>query len=218
MCRERSKYRSSPRTEATRSGSSPSVMSAVEGLIRGDRLEEVRQRLPVEHVGEGHRAAVTAGAAVEDRARHDQPGRVRVGERFEQDRLHEAEDRGVRADAEREREHRDGGPARRPAQQADALANVLGHCLERGEAPHLHLVFPDRRDVAELSKGRVARVVCRHAVADEPVREQCQVLLDLLRELDGRRGAPGAGPAASKANVRRRVTGHLPARVAAGGR
>ena len=61
---------------------------------------------------------------------------VTVGERMQQDRVDDREDCGAGANAQRKREHRDGGKgsvfAERPEGVADVLKHV-GHCKAKSE-------------------------------------------------------------------------------------
>ena len=68
-----------------------------------------------------------AGIALVGHEDRGQPIRFVHGNRLEQRRVHEAEDRGVGADAERQREHGDGREARALGQHAQAVAQILKH-------------------------------------------------------------------------------------------
>jgi hypothetical protein len=70
---------------------------------------------------------ICAGAPIED----DELGRVSYGYRTQKDGVDETEDGGVGADAECESEHGDGGEARRFAQHAEGVANVLKNAREK---------------------------------------------------------------------------------------
>ena len=54
----------------------------------------------------------------------DQPVRLRIGERLEENVVNDAEDRGIGADAEGEGERGDEREARRPRQAAEGEAEV----------------------------------------------------------------------------------------------
>ena len=56
---------------------------------------------------------------------HDDPLRIAERQPFEQHRVDDREDRGVGADAERERQDSDSREARRPQVQTDGVADVV---------------------------------------------------------------------------------------------
>ncbi len=66
--------------------------------------------------------------------------RVRIWQRLDQHRVDDAEDRGGRADAERERQHRskrECGPSRQAAQR---VAQIATHRIQRSD--HVHATAP----------------------------------------------------------------------------
>ncbi len=73
------------------------------------------------------------GAAVMQQS--DQAVGVAIVERVEEDGIHHAEDRGIGADAEREREDGEESEARRPQQGARTIAKILGEILQATPAP-----------------------------------------------------------------------------------
>ncbi len=79
-------------------------------------------------------------AAVRQRfANLHQPIGLGVGQRTQQHAIQSTEDRRRRSDAHREHADRDAGENRRPAQQAEAIAQVLHHLLDaRAEATIAH--------------------------------------------------------------------------------
>ena len=88
----------------------------------------------------------------------DQAVRVSEGERTEEQVIHDAEDGGVRADANRQRGECDCRKAWALPQHAERVPHVLDDSLEPHPAPHLaHLLFQER-DVAQLLVRRVLRV------------------------------------------------------------
>src|SRR5262249_51790020 len=95
----------------------------------------------------------------------------------------DADDRGVRADAEREREHRhqrEAGIARHPAQ---AVARVLSQVLEPAPAPRVAALLAQDRRVAEPpARGRV-RLVGRDAGGARVRGAQVEVEAHLLGEI-----------------------------------
>src|SRR2546427_72241 len=66
--------------------------------------------------------------------RHEPP-RISKRQRPEQHSIHHAEDRGIRADAESEREDGDGGEARILAQYAQAVAKIHEEVFDGWPAP-----------------------------------------------------------------------------------
>src|SRR5215475_4454053 len=76
-------------------------------------------------------AGITAGAKVEWRARSEQNQPIRLSDRqfLEQHRVHHAEERRVRADAERQRKHGDGRNPLLLQQHSRPIAQVLPETL-----------------------------------------------------------------------------------------
>ena len=75
-----------------------------------------------------------AAGPVDRLAQVDEPVAVAVRQRLEQHAAHDAEDRGVGADAEREREDDDGGERGAVAQRAQRVRDVGGDALEPRQA------------------------------------------------------------------------------------
>ncbi len=97
-------------------------------VVAGDGLEDralVAQVLEVRH-GEAHLRDLLRPLGEE----HEAPG-LRVRQGPQQDGVHHAEDRGVGADAERERGHGDDGEAGRAPQRAHREANVPPEVVHR---------------------------------------------------------------------------------------
>ena len=69
------------------------------------------------------------GAIRHEQVDHHQIVRLREGQRLQQQRVDEGEDRGVGADAEGERDDRDQGEDRRLDERANRVANVLSNGL-----------------------------------------------------------------------------------------
>ena len=108
---------------------------------------------------------------------------VAIRQRPQQDGADDAEDGGVGADAERERDHGDGGEARRPPQRAQRRAR-----RSRRRSSSQMNVRASRcrslrvRDAAERAPRREARLVRGHAAAPILVLEQGEVRVDLARD------------------------------------
>ena len=107
----------------------------------GDGSRTIRDRNEIGHV---HRAVSPVGAfAVADLAaghvfpHAHQARRVRVGQRTHQHAAHDAEDRGVRADAERERQHDDDGEAGLSAQRANRVLQVAARIVDPDKRPFI---------------------------------------------------------------------------------
>ena len=108
---------------------------AVEGADRFEALRALRPGQIVER-RDPHRAGV--GMVLEQL---DEPVWLRVRQRAQQDGVGDAEDRGARADAERERQDRGGGDHRRPPQAAPRVAKVLlqhAQVFRRRRPDHIH--------------------------------------------------------------------------------
>ena len=88
------------------------------------------------------------------------------------ERVDEREDRGIRADAEREREDRNECEARASADAAHGIAEVGGTLVEEPHAERGAAVFLLRLDRAELDPRAPARLCWSHTAADEIVGER----------------------------------------------
>ena len=138
---------------------------------------------------------------------------VGIGQRSQQHGVHDAEDRGVGADAERQRDQRDGREARRADEQARGVAYVTqqvgsrrepvaGGAGQRGHAADRRARFRGRcaldRRVAPAPAASPRRRRCRRG-------EVGKVLRDMLRELVDDIGAARADRAEAGRAVRGRV-------------
>ena len=117
--------------------------------LGGHEVEDGVIRLPVEEIQRGDAVAVAAGRLLEDT---DDPIGIRVRQRLEQDAVNEAEDRGVGADAERQREDRDRCKSRTLRQGSPAVTQVLEQRIEHGQAAPVAVDFFRLLDPAELHK------------------------------------------------------------------
>ena len=102
---------------------------------RRDVLEDSRAR-EVLDLGIGH-ADVLGADARKVGLDADELLRPRIGQRVKQRRIDDAEDRGRGSDAERDRQNRDRGEARRLAQHPQRVARVLNEVVPREPAPRL---------------------------------------------------------------------------------
>jgi hypothetical protein len=155
------------------------------GDVRGDLREAAQPLAQRQELASG---SDTAGEA-------HQLVRSRVRERAEHDRVHDGEDRRVRADPERQRQRRRNGEGRSTAQGAPSKAEVLceiGHEFP----PPLRLLLPSvvldervahRRGVSELLQRFPARLVIGHAerdvAFDAHVDVEAQLIVDVRRDV-----------------------------------
>ena len=113
----------------------------------------------------------------------DEAIRVAIRQRAEEHGVHDAEDRGVGADAEREGEHRDGGEALVATHVAQAVPDVADQTLERGHPALVALGLLHGLDGAEaperVSAGVVRREAGRHGVAFGQLEVGPHVLVEL---------------------------------------
>ena len=88
---------------------------------------------------------------------HDAIG-VGIGQRPQQHRIDDAEDRGVRADAECERQHREGRERTRASHGAEGVAHVLCELFERHPPPGVAAGLAQQQFIAKAAAGRRARL------------------------------------------------------------
>ncbi len=112
-------------------------------------------------VGDGREPGVgeePVGRAIADR---DETIRIGIRKRTQQDGVHDGEDRGVRADAERQREDGRGGEAGCAPQHAQAVADVLA---ERVEPRQAALIAPGLRGLRIPAEGQPRRMPRRRGI------------------------------------------------------
>ena len=126
---------------------------ALERLAGGAVVEELLLRET-----EARRRGLREGLA-----QHHQPLGLAVGQRPQQHAVHDAEDRGVRPDPERERQYDGHGEGRRLPQAAQAVADVLHQALERPSAPGVAHPLLRLIHSAEAHARGAARVLFAHA-------------------------------------------------------
>ena len=105
------------------------------------------------------------------------------GKRAQQDRLHEAVDRSVGANPERQRQARQRGERTISDQAAEAIARVLRQLLDWRPGPQRAGVFAEERHVAKIAPRGPGRVLNRHSLGATLVDLLCQVKLQLLAQL-----------------------------------
>ena len=165
------------------------------------RREIERRAIPREQVREGLLALaqllplrirqIRVGPAELPR-RADAPGhahdrelpRMAHGQRAQPQGLDQLEDGGVGAGAEREREQRDGGEARRSTQHAPRVAQVAPGVGDERDAPGIARLIHPLREAPETAERRRARLVGAHprgqVFVDQPVDVERILLLHLL--------------------------------------
>jgi hypothetical protein len=108
--------------------------------------------------------------------------RVRDGQRAEHQGIYQAEDSAVGADAERERQHRDGKERGTAAQCARSVPEVLREIGEPS-APHVAYLFSDLLQAAKFKPGAAARFGFVEAggyiLSDHTVEVVTDLLIDL---------------------------------------
>ena len=139
--------------------------------------------------------------------------RPRDGQRSQAHGIHDLEDGGRRADAEREREDRDECESRAPAQQPGGVAQVLRESGEPDAAVQIPGDLLHDHDVAELAAGRGfrlgARLAALHAVADRHLEVRADLLVQAVAALPAARHdslscrAPRMPPMASTSRCQR---------------
>ena len=116
-------------------------------------------------------------------------------QRADAEGVEQLKDRGIRADAQRERQNRDRGKDRIQTEQPRAMAEVPHERLEEADGVHAIDVLADEGGVAKLSPRRVARVAQRHAAGE--------VLVDLDRQVRVELARPLVVPAAAEEELRK---------------
>ena len=102
-----------------------------------------------------------------------------TGSNSQEKLVDQAEDRGVGADAECEREHRYRGKSGIQAQQPRRVAHIAPEGVERRDRVGAEDAFSHDRDVAELAVRGKPRVVRRHPAGDVLVDLERKMRLDL---------------------------------------
>ena len=94
-----------------------------------------------------------------------------------------SKDRSVDADADGQREQRQRGKARIPAQRSQCIANVLEEAIEQRQSASLAMSFAELRDTAKMQPRSAQRFIRRKAAAPVVFCEQIEVRLQLLAEI-----------------------------------
>ena len=147
---------------------------------------------------------------------HDQLLGAIVGQRSDQHRLRHGEHRGVGADAQRQRQHDDGGKAGCPGKQAQREGQILADLVEEPSGAPLFLLAlalrsarsGDGDSVAETTKGLGPGVRRRPPPVDEFLRAHVEVKGQLDVDVCLHVGAPESQVAAPDRCLRHRDLAH----------
>ena len=107
---------------------------------------------------------------------------MRIGERPQKDAVHQAEDGGVRANTERQREDGDRRKSRIAPQQACAVAQVLNQVFDPGPDPLIAGDAFDQGDVAEFTAGDASGFVRGCAAVDVVSRGHLEMGVEFLAQ------------------------------------
>ena len=152
-------------------------------LAAAGEIDLVAIRVP----GDIHRSDLLAH--LDERALRVGPGdadealRRSVGQRFEQNSIHEAEDRRIGAQAERQSEHDDGAEARVLAKAARAIADVLKRGLQEAHSASIATALLCLIEPADLAQGLPPRLLRAHARVRALPDGFLQVIPQLLVQL-----------------------------------
>ena len=188
-----------PRVEVARPGRAAGQAAAV--AVAGRRRERVAGR---------RRALARQAAAVFD---EDQPVGVRERQRPEQQRVHQAEDRGVGADADGEDQDGDDGEAGVAAQRAEGVAQVVQERVHVRNSPGVAVEEARGLDAAQCQHGLAPRLFGAQAAPAMVFGGHLEMARQLLFEIaieavaadergDFRRGRADAADQARQAGSR----------------
>jgi hypothetical protein len=103
--------------------------------------------------------------------------------RPQQHGVDDAEDRGVEADADRQRQDHHGAESGTPAQHAQGVADVLPQLIDPDRHPDGACVLFDPCDAAEGFERLGARIRRRHAASDVVLGLAFDVIADVVVEI-----------------------------------
>ncbi len=110
----------------------------------------------------------------------DETRRIADRQRLQQDRVEQREDGRVRADAERERQHRDGRERRMPRERAQRVADIARERIHPANQPRLARVFDHQRRIPHLAPrgehGGLVAVAEALAILGEHVAMEVELL------------------------------------------
>ena len=102
---------------------------------------------------------------------------------FEQDGVDEAEDRGICANAQRQRQHRDNREAWRAAQDATGIAQVVPPLVDQPQPKRLPALLDTGIRTAEICPGAASRLFGGEPAANEIRGVEVHVLAHLVARL-----------------------------------
>jgi len=105
----------------------------------------------------------------------DEPVGVRERQRPQHHRVHDGKDRRVRADAQRERQHRRDGESWCPPQHAARILDILARVAQPAKRSRLALILLGLLDAAECAPRGQSRLFRRQPAAPKLVLEDRQV-------------------------------------------
>src|SRR5580692_1090194 len=100
---------------------------------------------------------------------------IRVGQRAKKYCVYDAEDCGVRANAERKSEHGDGSKTRALAKHPCTVTQILLQFVKKADAPRFPTFFFDALHTAKLDARSARRFLTRNAAAYQILRERFDV-------------------------------------------
>ena len=113
-------------------------------------------------------------------AQQHQAPRVLHREKTQHQAIQHTEERGIGADAQRQRKHRGGGKRRVPAHVTHGEAQVLQHRLESGQHVAVPRGFAQVGAIAEQARGLATGLRGRGAGGDQIIDALFEVELELL--------------------------------------
>jgi hypothetical protein len=113
---------------------------------------------------------------------HDEPVYVFVRQRFQQPLADQTENRGVDADAQRQRENSHGGKAPVARQHAGTIAEIPAQGFDPPEQIHVARALFVQGGIAELTRGERPRLVLGHPLLYQFVDALVEVEFNLFRD------------------------------------
>ncbi len=149
--------------------------------VAGEVLENIgAAKLEEREIGERLSMRGTAHA---HRLDGDEGCRLMKGQRPEDDRIDDAEDRTVGADTDGQREDRRGSKRRGAAKLTDRVTDVAREIVGQSPSPHVATLLADARDVAERAVRRGDGVGAREAGGHQRIDFLVEVKRDLVGEV-----------------------------------
>src|ERR1700694_5111415 len=129
---------------------------------------------------ECHVAARALGSEVPD---HHDPAGMRIRQRFEQDRVHRAENRRRSADAKRQREDRDRREAWRAQHVASAVAKIAKKAFNGRPPPDRAAVLFHQSYIPKFAPSSGGSFFSGHATGNEFLDLLLEMLLNLFGKI-----------------------------------